>query len=112
MALNRPVTSGQTGMAALPAKGGGATTTVAFTTTAGTTAAIDVPGLDAGTPIIVRVVVTSAAYVRFGGTATSAYMYMPAEVPEYFTMKENDTVSAIQVAAGGNLHVTVMQGGE
>lgn len=56
----------------------------------------------------VRVVVTSAAYIKIGKdvTATSADVYMAADAPEYFTIKQGEKVSAIQVSAGGTLHVT------
>lgn len=56
----------------------------------------------------VRVVCTSAAYVLIGNspTATSAAVYVPADAPEYFTISAGQKVSAIQVSAGGTLHVT------
>lgn len=56
----------------------------------------------------VRVVVTSAAYVKVGNSPTAAAtdVYMPADSPEYFTVSAGMKVSAIQVSAGGNLHVT------
>jgi hypothetical protein len=56
----------------------------------------------------VRVVVTSAAYVKVGDspTATSADVYMAADAPEYFSCTPGQKVSAIQVSAGGTLHVT------
>jgi hypothetical protein len=56
----------------------------------------------------VRVVVTSAAYVKVdkSPTATSSDVYMPADVPEYFTVKQGEKVSAIQVSSSGTLHVT------
>ena len=56
----------------------------------------------------VRVVCTSAAYILIGNspTATSAAVYVPADTPEYFTITPGQKVSAIQVSAGGTLHVT------
>jgi len=56
----------------------------------------------------VRVVTTSAAYIKIGDspTATTADVYMPADSPEYFTITPGQKVSAIQVSAGGTLHVT------
>lgn len=56
----------------------------------------------------VRVVVTSAAYVKVGDspTATTSDVYMPADAPEYFTCTPGQKVSAIQVSAAGTLHVT------
>jgi hypothetical protein len=55
-----------------------------------------------------RVVVTSAAYVKVGKgvTATSADVYMAADSPEYVIISPGEVVSAIQVSAGGTLHVT------
>jgi len=56
----------------------------------------------------VRVVVTSAAYIKIGPspTATTSDVYMPADSPEYFTVRPGEKVAAVQVSAGGNLHVT------
>jgi hypothetical protein len=56
----------------------------------------------------VRVVVTSAAYVKVGDspTATSSDVYMAADAPEYFSCTPGQKVSAIQVSASGTLHVT------
>lgn len=81
----------------------GAHQSVAYTGTAGTIAnAIT----DQVTKI--RVVVTSAAYVKVdkSPTATTSDVYMAADSPEYFTVSAGMKVSAIQVSAGGNLHVT------
>jgi hypothetical protein len=78
---------------------------VAFTGTAGTIA----NGFGAQTKTV-RVIVTSAAYVKIGNspTATSSDMYMAANVPEYFTVSPGQKASAVQVSAGGDLHVTEM----
>ena len=56
----------------------------------------------------VRVIVTSAAYVKIdkSPTATSSDMYMPADSAEYFTVSAGMKVSAIQVTSSGTLHVT------
>ncbi len=57
----------------------------------------------------VRVVVTSAAYIKIGKapiSATTSDPYMPADSPEYFTIKAGAKVSAIQVTGAGTLHVT------
>jgi hypothetical protein len=56
----------------------------------------------------VRVVVTSAAYIKIGSspTATTADVYLPADSAEYFTCNPGEKVSAIQVSSGGTLHVT------
>tara|TARA_Y100000310_G_scaffold329437_1_gene399281 strand:- start:5620 stop:5901 length:282 start_codon:yes stop_codon:yes gene_type:complete len=77
---------------------------VAYTGTAG-----DVSAVGAHTQFV-RVVVTSAAYVAFGATATTSDVYMPADIPEIFKITAGQIVSAIQVSAGGTLHVTEMIG--
>jgi hypothetical protein len=75
----------------------------AYTGTAGTITNV----VGAGT-FKVRVVVTSAAYVKVDNspTATAADVYVPADSPEYFTVTPGQKVSAIQVVSGGTLHVT------
>lgn len=57
---------------------------------------------------VVRVVLTSAGHIKIGAapTATTSDIYMPAGIPEYFSVREGEKISAIQVSAGGNLHVT------
>jgi hypothetical protein len=76
---------------------------VAYTSSAGTITNAIGAGVQK-----VRVVVTSAAYVLIGKdpTATSSAVYMSADSPEYFTCAAGEKVSAIQVSAGGTLHVT------
>jgi hypothetical protein len=76
---------------------------VAYTGTAGTITNAVGSGV-----MKVRVVTTSAAYIKIGvsPTATSAGVYMPADSPEYFTVSAGEKVSAIQASAGGTLHVT------
>lgn len=71
-----------------------------------TTAAID-NAVGAGTNKV-RVVVTSAAYIKIGKdpTATTSDVYMPADSPEYFTIRPGEKIAAVQVSTGGNLHVT------
>ena len=56
----------------------------------------------------VRVVTTSASYVLIGNdpTATTTDVYMPADWPENFHIAPGQKVSAVQVSAGGTLHVT------
>ena len=56
----------------------------------------------------VRVIVTTAAFVKVGKTptATTADVFMAANVQEVFQVQPGWNVSAIQSAAGGNLHVT------
>lgn len=76
---------------------------VAYTGTAGTISD------EIGTGVLkVRVVVTSAAYIKIGNdpTATTADVYMVADTPEYFTITSGMKVSAIQVSGAGTLHVT------
>ena len=76
---------------------------VAYTGTAGTIATAISTGVHA-----VRVIVTSAAYVVIGSspTATTSDVYMPAGLPELFKINPGEKVSAVQVSAGGTLHVT------
>ena len=77
--------------------------TVAYTGTAGAIA-------NAVGPFTthVRVVVTTAAFITIGEApvATTAHMFMVANVPEIIMIRPGEKVSAIQSAAGGNLHVT------
>jgi hypothetical protein len=74
---------------------------VAFTTTA----AIANP-VGASTRFV-RVTVTAAAFIKFGVTpvSTSADIFVAANVPEVFPITPGQKVSALQVAAGGNLYV-------
>ena len=76
---------------------------VAYTGTAGTIAAAITTGITK-----IRVVVTSAAYIKIDSspTATTSDVYMPADSPEYFTVRAGMKVSAVQVSSGGTLHVT------
>ena len=76
---------------------------VAYTGTAGTVANAFGSGTWA-----VRVVATTAAFVKIGSspTATSGDVYLPADKPEIFIVNPGETASAIKVASGGTLHVT------
>jgi hypothetical protein len=76
---------------------------VAYTTTAGTIS----NGVGAYTRSV-RVVCTSAAYIKIAKapTATANDVYMPADKPETFSIGAGEKVSAIQVSAAGTLHVT------
>jgi hypothetical protein len=76
---------------------------VAYTGTAGTVANTITAGVQK-----VRVCATSACYIAIGvsPTATTAGIYMPADSVEYFTVAAGEKVSAIQLSAGGTLHVT------
>lgn len=83
----------------------GAHQSAAYTATAGTIS----NAVGDGT-FKVRVIVTTAAYIKIGSspTATSSDVYMPANSPEYFTLMPGEKVSAIQASSGGTLHVTEM----
>lgn len=76
---------------------------VAYTATAGTISSAISTGYNK-----VRVVVTTAAYIKIGSspTATTSDVYMAADSAEYFTIRPGEKVSAVQVANGGTLHVT------
>jgi hypothetical protein len=76
---------------------------VAYTGTAGTIATAIAAGVQK-----VRVVVTTAAYIKIDSspTATTSDVYIAADVSEYFTVAEGQKVSAIQVSSNGTLHVT------
>jgi len=81
----------------------GAHQNVAYTGTAGTVENTITSGVQK-----VRVCATSACYIVIGvsPTATAAGIYLPADTPEYFTIGPGEKVSAIQLSAGGTLHVT------
>lgn len=76
---------------------------VAYTGTAGT-----ISNAVGAQTRLVRVVVTSAAYIAVGAapTATTSDVYIPADIPEYFIVGPGEKVSAVQASAGGTLHVT------
>jgi len=78
------------------------TEVVAYTGTAGVGTAVP-SGVKA-----VHVVCTTAAFVKIGKTATATVNDIPfqASVPQTFRIEEGDRVSAIQSAAGGNVHIT------
>jgi hypothetical protein len=79
---------------------------VAYTGTAGT-----ISNVVGSQTRQVRVVVTTAAYIKIGNspTATTSDVYMPADSPEYFTCTPGQKVSAVQVSSGGTLHVTEIE---
>lgn len=83
----------------------GVTQVVAYTGTAGTITNPIANGVQ-----VIRVVLTTAGHIAIGAspTATTSDIYMPAGLPEYFVVPPSCKVSAIQVASGGNLHVTEM----
>lgn len=78
------------------------TEVVAYTGTAGSGTALAV-GVKA-----VRVVCTTAAFVKIGSGVTATVNDMPvaAGAVEIFRVEQGDRVSAIQSAAGGNVHIT------
>jgi len=76
---------------------------VAYTGTAGT-----ITNAIGSETYVVRVLATTVAFVSFTGTATTADVYMPAGVAEYFVVTPGQKVSAIQSASGGTLYVTEM----
>jgi excinuclease UvrABC helicase subunit UvrB len=63
---------------------------------------------------VVRLAATQACYVKFGNTtaitATSSDMYIPANVPEYFSIPVGGAryVAAIRVSVDGVLDITEM----
>jgi len=80
-----------------------ASVTVAYTGTAGTTAA-----MPAGTNAV-RVFSTTDCFIEIGVNPTAVAntgLYLPAFVAEYFQVGAGVKVSAIQVASGGTLYVT------
>ena len=80
----------------------GAQTSVAYTGTAGTVAAVS-SGV-----YKVRIMVSTDAYVTTDGTTPSATRgaYMVASQPEYVTVNPGQTPSAVQVSSAGTLYVT------
>jgi hypothetical protein len=76
---------------------------VAYTAVAGTISTAITTGIQ-----YVRVVTTSAAYIKIGSspTATTSDVYLPADWSEVFRISPGEKVSAVQVSAGGTLHVT------
>jgi hypothetical protein len=81
-----------------------ATINVAYTGTAGTTAATSL------NTQAVRVVSTTDCFIEISVAGTAALAasgtYLPALTPEYFTCLPGSKVSAIQVATGGTIYVT------
>jgi len=81
----------------------GASVKVAYTGTAGTTAAIS------DRAVTIRVIATTDCFIEIGMAPTAVAdtgMYLPALVPEYFMCPKGTKVSAIQVASGGTIYVT------
>lgn len=81
----------------------GKSLTVAYTGTAGTTAAVTPDAL------CVRITSTTDCFIEIGLNPTAVAntgMYMVAYQPEYFEIPMNGKVSAIQVSTGGSIYVT------
>lgn len=81
----------------------GASQTIAYTATSGVVASA------VGTQTyLVRIVTTSDAFVKIAAApvAAAADVFMPANTPEYFVINPGEKVAAVQVSAGGNLHIT------
>ena len=59
---------------------------------------------------LVRLVSTVNCYLAVGSApvATSAGMYLPANVPEYFVLNLADLVAVLQVSSAGTLFITPM----
>lgn len=81
-----------------------ALTPVAFTGTAAQSAAISGPA-------VVRLCATSACHFLVGAnpTADANDTYLPANTIDYIVVQDQDKISAIQNASGGNLHISVME---
>ena len=81
-----------------------ASLTVAYTGTAGTTAAVS------ANASVVRVIATTDCFIEITTAGTAAVantgLYLPALTPEYFFCPPSAKVSAIQVSSGGTLYVT------
>ena len=81
----------------------GASVKVAYTGTAGTTAAVS------ANAVAVRVVSTTDCFIEIGTSPTAVAdtgLYLVAGLPEYFSCPPSAKVSAIQVASGGTIYVT------
>ena len=78
----------------------GASQEVAYTGTAGTSSAMGAQ------TYAVSITTTTDAYVSLTGTATSGDHFIPADTPLVVQCTPGQTVSAIQVSTGGNLHIT------
>jgi precorrin isomerase len=82
---------------------GGKSVTVAYTDTAGTTAALP------ETTRVVRVISTTDCFIAIGTAPTAVVntgLLLAAYQPEYFAAMPNAKVSAIRLTASGSLYVT------
>jgi len=81
----------------------GESLTVAYTGTAGTTAALP------SNTEVVRIVATTDCFIEIGTSPTAVAntgMYLTALVPEYFSCPGSGKVSAIKVTSDGSIYVT------
>lgn len=78
----------------------GAAQQVAYTATPGQSAALNTR--------VVRVVSTTSCHLKVGTNPAAAVTdtYLPANVIEYIKINVGEKISAIQVSAGGTLHIT------
>lgn len=83
----------------------GSTQAVAYTGTQGRSTVLG------GQTTIVRIVCTSNAHLKFGGSAVAATtgdLYITSGREEYFYVQPASYVSAIQDSAGGTMYLTEM----
>jgi hypothetical protein len=81
-----------------------ASLTVAYTDTAGTTAAVN------ANAVAVRVVSTTDCFIEITASGTAAAvntgLYLPALTPEYFSCPASAKISAIRSTSSGSIYVT------
>jgi hypothetical protein len=61
---------------------------------------------------VVRLVATSNCYIKFGNVvavATSSDVFLPANLPEYFSLRLDQYISVIRDTADGKLYITIME---
>ena len=88
----------------------GASVTVSYTGTAGTTAAVG--GASTVDENVIRVVSTTDCFIEIGLAPTAVAntgLYLVAYAPEYFSCPGSSKVSAIMVSAAGSIYVTPMR---
>jgi hypothetical protein len=65
--------------------------------------------------VIVRLCTTESCFVRFGGkeiVAVAGDVYIPVNVPEYFSLEKDLYISCVKTAGGagtGKLYITPME---
>lgn len=85
---------------AVPVLKPGATQVVAYTAAAGDSTALG------STTEVVRLWASTACYVKFAATATTADRLLPATTAEYVHVAPSSVISAIRVSGDGNLFIT------